>query len=274
MSQDNLKTTPAYESPPLTEVVCGVQFDELKDLLAAHIGLLWSAQFQKDYPRLKEVPPLSPVIESFQDTPRPRKLEFSEKPPLPRTWFISENENLLIQVQRDRFIHNWRKVLDDDAYPRYPKVFSSFRTCLTTFLTFVEKMGIGPICNTQYELTYTNLIGSDEKPALPGAIGEYFRDMNWQSTSRTLPEPESVHATYTFVFPEDRMRLHSVVRTANRVHDGSPVFRLELTARGIPENTESDAMPAWFDAAHRRIVTAFSDLTEPLVQDQLWRRLK
>jgi hypothetical protein len=40
-------------------------------------------------------------------------------PDVTRFWFLAEPPTRLIQVQRDHFIINWRKVRGDEIYPRY-----------------------------------------------------------------------------------------------------------------------------------------------------------
>ena len=112
---------PEYDAPPVIEVVLSFQFEPLAELKAAQFGLLW-AQFRKEFPRIEEHPPIAPVTENFELSARERfglQIEMSEIPLLPRTWFLNETGTELIQVQRDRFIHNWRKTDKGQAYPRY-----------------------------------------------------------------------------------------------------------------------------------------------------------
>jgi len=264
---------PEYENPPLIEVVVGAQFCPLSKLFAAHIGLLWS-RFQKDYPTIQEAPPLAPVVETFDGSNEKIGFEISETPPLPRSWFIDPSGNLLIQVQKDRFLHNWRKVRPDDQYPRYDRVCGSFERHLAVFEEFVSAGDLGPLAFTQYELTYINIIDGSSGGIRPSKVGDVFRDIYWSDKSRALPEPESINTTISFAFPDERIRLHAKARTANRTSTGEGIVRLEITARGMPSNSDSDARRKWFDNAHERIVTAFTDLTVGEMQQSSWRRIK
>ncbi|MFQ5734475.1 MAG: hypothetical protein ACE5KM_21275, partial [Planctomycetaceae bacterium] len=54
------------------------------------------------------------------------RLEISQIPDLPRVFFEDESGNWLIQIQRDRFLHNWRVSTDESEYPRYPEVSRRF----------------------------------------------------------------------------------------------------------------------------------------------------
>src|SRR6266478_4823403 len=115
---------PEFERPPVNEVVCGVMFKSLEQLLTPYLGLLWESY--KEYPTCQETPPLIPIVETFGEGHSRNKPEFAEIPPLQRVWFVHKNGNGIIQVQRDRFLHNWRKLKLEDTYPRYGQVIGMF----------------------------------------------------------------------------------------------------------------------------------------------------
>src|SRR5688572_13207030 len=123
---------PKYEKPPVIEVVTGIQFKGIKGLSGAHLGLLWE-KFKLEYPQVKEVEPLAPSVESFDETPVREMALFENMFGLTRTWFETANGNALIQVQRDRLLHNWKKSKNTDTYPHYDHVIGSFRACLEKF---------------------------------------------------------------------------------------------------------------------------------------------
>lgn len=68
------------------------------------------------------------MIERF-GAPAPAEVEvtFEEKPPVPRVWFLNAYRTELIQVQADRFVHNWRKLLRVEPYPCYEPSRERFR---------------------------------------------------------------------------------------------------------------------------------------------------
>src|SRR5206468_7988683 len=107
---------PDYENPPVTEVVCGMSFKPVQ-LQIPHIGLFWE-RCREEYPTCQEVAPLLPVIERFGEEDTSEAQVFNEVP-LPRVWFIHRQDTGIIQLQRDRFLHNWKKGKPTDAYPRY-----------------------------------------------------------------------------------------------------------------------------------------------------------
>ena len=65
----------------------------------------------------KRLLPLAVQIEGSGGSPAQPEVELLENPPLPRVWFLEPNGNKLIQVQRERFHHNWRKINPGDEYP-------------------------------------------------------------------------------------------------------------------------------------------------------------
>ncbi len=262
---------PEYENPPVIEVVCGVLFKPLEGLLAPHLGMLWE-KFKPEYPRCQEVPPLDPVIEHFGELPT-AEIRLTDVPPLPRIWFIHADDTGIIQVQRDRFLHNWRKRRADQGYPRYHKVIEMFRDRLSRFQSFLIEEDLGVIEPLQYEMTYVNHILTGEGWNTLSEIGKVFQDFDWQSReARFLPEFEGMNWRTGFLLPERSGRLHVTIRRGVRRHDGHPMILFELTARGIGSDTAPDAMWAWFDLAREWIVRAFTDLTSDDIQKQVWRR--
>jgi uncharacterized protein (TIGR04255 family) len=264
---------PKYQNPPVVEVVCGILFKPLDKLLAPHLGMLWE-KFKADYPHCQEVPPLEPVIERFGERPLP-EVRFTEIPPLPRVWFIHADDTGVIQVQRDRFLHNWRKRQPKEQYPRYERVMELFHDRFAKFQSFVVEAQLGLLEPLQYELTYINHIPLGEGWTNLSEIGSVFPDFTWRGgTNRFLPAPEALNWRTIFVFPGQAGRLYSTVRHAVRRDDSRPILIFELLARGIGEDRSLLAMESWFHLAHEWIVRGFTDLTGENMQGPLWRRLR
>ncbi len=267
------KDLPDYESPPVIEVVCGILFKSIDTLLAPHLGLLWE-KYKSEYPACREVAPLAPVIERFDETPQVN-LQLADVPPLPRIWFIHKNDNGIIQVQRDRFLHNWKKVRPDDEYPRYPQVIELFKNRLSRFESFLSENDLGVIEPQQYEMTYINHIPQGDGWTTLNEIGKVFPDFSLRATGRRfLPEPEGINWRTSFVLPDDTGRLHMTIRHGKLPGSGHPVLLLDMTVRGIGKDKSFEGMTAWFDIAREWIVRGFADLTGKEVQKDIWRRKK
>ena len=271
VSNENASNLPEFENPPVIEVVCGVLFEPLQAMLASHLGLLWE-RLRSDYPLCQEVAPLTPVIERF-DGEAAVHFEFTDVPPLPRVWFLRKDETGLVQVQRDRFLHNWKKVRPADEYPRYHTVIQQFKDRLADFERFIAEHELGGMKPAQYELTYVNHIPRGEKVQTLADIGRLFPDFAWQPRpGRFLPHPNGINWRTITDLPDQKGRLHATIRTATR-SDGTNILLFELTARGFPGDNSPDSMCAWFDLGHEWIVRGFTDLTgEEFQSPDVWKR--
>ncbi|NUQ45985.1 MAG: TIGR04255 family protein [Phycisphaerae bacterium] len=255
----------------MVEVVCGVQFRPLEGMLAPHLGVLWD-RIRTEYPTCQEVAPLAPAIEHFDDSAS-MELAISETPPLPRIWFIRRDETGVIQVQRDRFLHNWRKMSGTDPYPRYANVVRQFRAHLGVFDSFVADCAWRPIEPLQYELTYVNHVPISGGFESLGHVGNVLPDLSWRDgAGRFLPVPERVNWHSSFLLPNNAGRLHVIVRNTVRRDEHQPILLLELTARGFATDKSRNEMWKWFDVAHEWIVRGFADLTDERYQADMWRR--
>ena len=94
---------------------------------------------------------------------------------LPRVWFVHREDAGIIQLERDRFLHNWKKSKPTDSYVRYHTVLDLFKRHLDSFDSFVKDNGLGTIEPQQYEMTYVNHIvqgeGWDQVSDLGGVFG-------------------------------------------------------------------------------------------------------
>jgi uncharacterized protein (TIGR04255 family) len=263
---------PDYDFPPVIEVVCGLQFEALEGFQATTFGLLWQ-RFRGDYPTCEQQPPLPQVIERFGEAAAEEpRVEFSSVLPLPRMFFIHQTPCWLLQVQSDRFLHNWRRQQDTDVYPHFPEVYKRFSTGWQRFLEFCRDEKTGTPRVNQLEVTYINHILQGEGWDGTGTVGQVFPDIAWREQRSFLPSPESVAWRASFALPSASGRLHVSVRHAVRRHDKKPVLLCELTARGIPNTVDEIGIRNWFLLGREWIVRGFADLTDEGVQRNLWRR--
>ena len=267
------ESLPKYENPPVIEVVCGVLFKPIATMLVPHFGLLWE-KFKPDYPSCQEVAPLPPVVERFDETAGSTlEFELTDKLLIPRIWFVHTNGNGIIQVQTDRFLHNWRKVRPQDEYPHYHHVIEMFRDHLAKFESYLREAKLGTVEPLQYEMTYVNHIPRGDGWTTFNDIGKVFPDFAWRGgTQRFMSAPEGINWRTTFVLPNRAGRLHVTIRHAIRPHDKHPILLFELTARGVGSDKSQEATWSWFDLAHEWIVRGFADLTGEEVQQNIWGR--
>jgi len=259
---------PAFEQPPVNEVICGIAFLPLERLLVPHIGLLWE-KFRADYPTCKEADPLVPLVETFES---PQATPDLAIPFLPRVWFISRDDNAIIQLQRDRFLHNWRKVRPTDQYPRYNTVRTQFEERLLAFREFITENELGTISPLQFEMTYLNHIPIGKGWEKLADVGNVFPDLQWRTSREFLGAPERLTWRTAFPLPNQTGRLHVSVSSGMRRHDNLAVLVFELTVRGIGADRSLDGLWEWLSVAREWIVRGFADLTGPEMHKNIWKR--
>jgi uncharacterized protein (TIGR04255 family) len=202
-------------------------------------------------------------------SPRRPSVELADQPEV-RCWFFHSDTERLIQVQRDRFIHNWRKI-GNASYPSYDKIKPRFETNWKTFCGFLVEEEIEVPSVLQCEVTYINHfeIGRewnsmadliDVLPAWSGRLSDGF-----------LPIPEIVQVGANFVIPGNQGRLRVNLQPAVRLADRKQILQLTLTARGAPNGTDTSAILEWFDLGHEWVVRGFADFTSHKMH-QIWRR--
>lgn len=266
---------PEFSEPPVIETVIGVQFAPLEALSILHYGMYWT-KIRSDYPEHSVQPPLGSASESFKDEqttplmPPTFEIGFLKEPEI-RCWFIESSKNRLIQVQKDRFIHNWRKLKDDDVYPRYDNLKPKFVEEWQRFCEFLnnEKIGIPEV--NQCEVTYINHIEIGRGWKSFGEVNKVVSYWHGKSLEGFLPNPEKMDLSVDYVIPGRKGRLHIVMRPGIRKEDARDILYLELTARGSPNSSSLEGILEWFDLGHEWIVRGFTDFTTQEMH-KIWGR--
>ncbi|MFP3941453.1 MAG: TIGR04255 family protein [Thermoanaerobaculia bacterium] len=271
------RTLPDFRRPPLTEVVLGVQFEPLAGFGSVHSGLFWE-RIRESFPRVEERPTLQPVIERFGGRPA-RDLgvrwQVLDVPPPIRYWFLTEQGDQLIQLQSDRFLHNWRKRGPEDTYPRYEGIRQSFERELSLFQSFLTDHGLSHPEPNQCEVTYVNHI-------FPGDVWEHHSQLDrvltitsGQYSDDFLGGPEDSRFAARYIIPDHQGtplgRLHISAKPGFEVSTGQPIIVLELTARGQPQGEGTRGVLPFLDLGREWIVRGFTSITTPAMH-QIWER--
>jgi uncharacterized protein (TIGR04255 family) len=267
---------PAFENPPIGEVVCGIRFRSLTQFQAPHYGIFWD-EIKKDFPRCRTVPAITggrPPIELLANEPTEFTAQIQVNvPDMPRVWFISRDDTCLVQMQPDRLLFNWREGPSHKPYPRFKNIIAQFRPIFRKFKRFLHNNQLGELSLLQGEVTYINHIKISGGFDSFAAIGEVFPDFSWRRGDRFLTPPDFFQFRTTHQLPNDNRLFLSIV-SAKTKSDQTPVLRFDLTARSSDLNLKGDEIWDWYKQANIWIVDSFLDLTSNAMQREVWKRIK
>jgi len=252
------------------------QFDDVPHLNGPRMGLLWD-RFRDKFPRIQIHPQRSPSFEVFgkprESTSGDIVLEFSSHPS-PLVWYVSEDESELIQVQKNRFVFNWR--CRDKEYPRYGHVRKAFSNHLEVFRSFLAEEKISEELRTnQWEITYVNHIERGDLWRKHSDLGEIIPSWKHRTNGGFLPKPEDVALNIRYRINdegEDIGRLHIVAQPVFAAPTKEPIIMLRLTARGPCQGGEmTDDLLRYLDIGRKWIVQGFTSITSPQMHEN-WGR--
>ena len=253
--------TITFENPPIDEIICSVIFDPIAELRAGHLGLLWQ-KFMPDFPVTVEQNLTNPVPEDYYSN--------LDTPPLPRILFEHKDENELIQMQCNRFIHNWRRRRPDDIYPGYPIVVENFEKYLSCLEDFLSEKRLGDITPTQYEIAYIDNILEHQGWETITDIEKVFPNFI-SLKGQNLPSTDIREFSWQMLFglPNDFGQLQLSIHNTRRLIDNRQLLRVEFRA---VSNKPYKPMRGWFDLAHAFIFDLFSSLISDEIQEKYWGR--
>jgi uncharacterized protein (TIGR04255 family) len=269
IAPDNL---PKFVKPPVVEMVLGVEFTELFQLGIPHFGLFW-AQIRDEYQQCSANPPLVSQIEAFGEKGQKEiTLNFPlVGPPNVRCWYWNKAQTWLIQVQRDRFIQNWRKTPTDSVYPRFSKARQRFEHEYKRFQEFITSENIGNLQIRQCEVTYYNHIELDKSQDALSELNEIIPCWSGASSEGFMPTPEVVSLNTSYVISENRGRLYLSLQPVFRHSDAKEILQLTVTAKVIPLSSNLDEVLKAFDLGHEWAVNGFTDFTTAKMHS-IWER--
>jgi uncharacterized protein (TIGR04255 family) len=263
------RSLPDYSDPPLQEVVIGVQFSPPQSYSSVHAYGIWDL-FRAEFPKVQEVPPLDPQVETFggvRGRPEPQ-ITFGPPPVRGRLWFISDDDSHLIQFQENRFLLNWRRRPKNAKYPRFSGILSSFTSKFEALASYIQSELSASLKINQAELTYVNHIDVESFSQasnwlqLPNSSNSNVESLNYKSVEI---EESKANEPYARLFSE----IQSVIKTDGK----KKALRWSLLFRGKPKGTEISDCNQFFEQAHYRIVTRFDQFATTRA-NQMWGKME
>jgi uncharacterized protein (TIGR04255 family) len=259
---------PRFKTPPVSEVVLGVQFPSI--VTPVHLGAYYQKVKQR-FPKTQTLPPILPVVETF-GTFSLSAAQFAVTQGMhPRIWFLSADDNFLIQLQGDRLLVNWRAGINGAPYPHFEAVQKVFMNALDELEALLGEENI-TIAVNQCEVVYINSILAAStgipisQPQRIFRLCSAERGPEWQEPLEQI----SCNARYQLKdlagTPYGRL---TVTLASGAAANMSPAFQLELTARGFPKGEGRAGILAFQDQGHRAIVKCFAAITTPEMH-KLW----
>ena len=257
---------PKFQSPPVVETVLSVEFDPIPGWGIPHFGLFWET-IRDEFPRSESAPAYPPIIPA--GLPGSIGIRLDRLGTLfARCIFYHRDNDRLIQIQADRFIHNWRKDNAAQPYLGYDNIRPSFEESWKRLLVFLHAQGLNPPTIRGCEVTYVNHIS-------PGPGWGDFAHLsavarNWNDVkTEFLPSPKQIAINIVYQMPAETDNLTAQLQPAVRLSDASEIIQLTLTARGVPKSSETADVLAWLDLGHEWIVKGFVEVTASPMQD-IW----
>ena len=278
MVKRQTKILPEYEKPPIVEVAVMVQFEA--PTLGIPQIMRWWSQIQDQFPGFEQAPPIPPATESFgipKITQPLVQFQLLNAPPVHRVFIKKATDTELIQIQSDRFGYSWRKLKPEDEYPRYVKIRDNFLQQLASFEKFLASEHLEAMKPTLCEVTYVNHILGSGVWGGHSDLHKVIPSVTPTLSDSFLPLPETMQFVARYVISTNKNRplgrLYVSVEPRFLPADMTPIFLMQITARGAPQGSGREGILNTLDLGHEWIVRAFTTLTSPEMH-KTWRRMR
>ena len=254
----------AFRNPPINEVVVSTYFNPpLSDLRSEHIGLFWK-EIKQEFPVVSQQAPVGIRPDIFG----------SEPFPMPRYWFIADDEINLIQVQKNAFMFNWRR--KDEQYPRFHKnIKPTFDKYYGLFSEFIRtETNIADLTVDLCELTYINTLDHCEYWAGPPDTAEIIHSFAMLNPGIDASESLGFSSNFGYRVSSD-LQLNISIRSGFRTQQQDvPVLIFEIKTSGRLGQIAKSGADEWFERAHDAIIECFLSMTSREIQTRLWKPME
>ncbi|MGZ9108276.1 MAG: TIGR04255 family protein [Micavibrio sp.] len=252
--------SPKYDNAPLVELIIGVRFSKIEEFTVPYFGLFWNT-IRKEFPQSQMASTLATDNAELQDI-----IETELGYPLPRLWFINNTDDQLIQVQKNRFLYNWRK-RPGHEYPHFETMLPAFEKQYRNFNTFVSDTLLAAPEIQECELSYINHIPVQDAH---DNLFSFLSHLNLEKFG------ESKFLDFRLTFNCDDVPATLIInnRAVKTIigedEESEPFYRLEITVRGNPQKFDVPGVNSWFHKAHLKVTSSFENLTDAGKQKTLW----
>lgn len=244
---------PSFERPPVVEVAVGVHFLQLPGLNTVALVRLVDDLWRGRFPHTVEQP-LSPPLPPAGRGPMLAFQLQAGSPPI-RLWSLSEDHSILVQVQHDRLLLNWRKIKDDDPYPRYQQLRGGFAEAWQEFSNYIgDRDDYGVLQPSVAEVTFFNRVPMESATEIPTVVKALNIDSGvtghvaaaYQLEREITDGPAAGNQSIALNFRPENGHMHFEIST-----------RIEIDT----ETGDTEEVMKSLDAAHRIGVLTFDSVT-------------
>ena len=243
----------------------GVQFTPATEYSQVRVSEVWSL-FREDFPLTQEMPPLPPTFETFglpQGGIGGPPINLRAMPEHSRYWFISTNEEELLQFQPDRLLHNWRKVGNKtNEYPRFETLIGKFENELRTLENYFSALAPQSLKINQCEISYINHIDIENSKSAQDWL-------NFIHFNQLDPDDFVIRFRRIISNAEGKPLGRLIYEAAVAVTpNNKEVVRLTLTLRGKPTGTDINAAIDFLRYGRGLVVQSFKEITTDMAHEK------
>ncbi len=263
----------SFRSPPVVEVVAGVALDDrqLRPETGPQLAAFWHTRLRERFPRVEHQPSYTPTTEQFPATAPSFQLQWNVGVAPTRLWALTDDGQELLQLQPGWFACNWRKVQPQDEYDRWPARRSEFARWFRELTSFLADEGLEAPRITQCEVTYVNHIRPGDSWTDHVDIDQLLK----LTVPPSMPLPlEQVTTQAQYLMQRDGApvgRVHVRVIPAYDQDGKTPLYVLEITARGVPAGPRLEDALAFLTSGRDAINDTFVAITTRQMQQE-WER--
>jgi len=244
----------ALENPPVVETSLGIQFSDLSGWSLLHHGLFYSAISER-FPIYKAREPFPVLIETFPISQKVGVIKFSSGVADCRAEYASEDESMLVSIQKNRFSFHWNRS-PDGGYPRYETNSEVCKSEYNAFVEFCQRENLGAVKPVLCEAMYLNRISPRPNETLSEMCERIF--------TLSLGEFEATTVNRTYILDENRGRLYAEINTSV-VDQGDVTFKITSRVRHL-----SGEVMDTMDIAHNWLIEKFCELTTETARKERW----
>jgi uncharacterized protein (TIGR04255 family) len=258
------RTLPDYENPPAQETWMAFAFVPLP-WSVPHFGAFWN-EIRAEYPKFEVHAPIG----EFNFELNALGPEAVVKLPV-RCWFVNDESNRLIQIQNNRFFHNWRRPTPDAPYLHYDKLKPVFEREWGRFCDFVGRHEMDAPNVLSCEVCYVNHLDRGVGWHNFSDLSTVFPSVGSFQGKSFLAKPETILVNGSYVMPSNEGRLRVAIQPAIRRLDGKEIIQLTITGSCRPASNEITELMRCLDFCRDWVVRGFDDFTSEHMH-AIWRK--